>query len=39
MNPGHYEIELDGGSLASGIYFYQIQAGNYKSTRKMVINK
>ena len=29
----------DGEQIASGVYFYQIQAGDYRETRKMVILK
>ncbi|HZW40646.1 MAG TPA: T9SS type A sorting domain-containing protein, partial [Ignavibacteriaceae bacterium] len=36
---GEYEIEFDGSSLSSGIYFYQIQAGDYFNTKKMVLMK
>ena len=36
---GRYEIKFNAGKLASGIYFYQINAGNYVQTRKMVILK
>ncbi|MCK7516542.1 MAG: T9SS type A sorting domain-containing protein [Ignavibacteriales bacterium] len=36
---GNYEIKYDGSSIASGIYFYQIRAGNYTETKKMVLLK
>ena len=42
---GEYEVEFDGanllpkGSLTSGIYFYQLKAGSYSETRKMVLIK
>jgi formylglycine-generating enzyme required for sulfatase activity len=36
----HWDGRTDGGELASsGTYFYQIQAGDYQATRKMVILK
>ncbi|HZW39865.1 MAG TPA: T9SS type A sorting domain-containing protein [Ignavibacteriaceae bacterium] len=38
-NIGEYEVEFDGSRLSSGIYFYQIQAGEYLQTRKMVLMK
>jgi hypothetical protein len=36
---GSYEIEFDGGGLPSGIYYYTIQSGAYKLTRKMILLK
>ncbi|MBE0572456.1 MAG: T9SS type A sorting domain-containing protein [Ignavibacteriaceae bacterium] len=34
---GSYKIEFNGTSLTSGIYFYQLNAGNYSETRKMIL--
>ena len=31
-----YEFEFDGSALTSGIYIYQLRAGNYIETNKMV---
>jgi len=36
---GTYKVELNAVELASGIYFYQIQAGNYIETKKMILLK
>jgi len=36
---GNYEVELTGDGLPSGIYFYQLRAGNYIETKKMVLIK
>jgi photosystem II stability/assembly factor-like uncharacterized protein len=36
---GNYELEFDGTTLPSGIYFYQLKAGSYIATKKMVIMK
>lgn len=37
--PGIYKIELNAKNLPSGIYFYQLRAGNYFETNKMVLLK
>jgi photosystem II stability/assembly factor-like uncharacterized protein len=36
---GEYEVDFDGTGLSSGIYFYQLQAGQYLQTKKMVLLK
>ncbi|MCX6150588.1 MAG: T9SS type A sorting domain-containing protein [Ignavibacteriales bacterium] len=36
---GSYEVEFDGSKLSSGIYFYQLKAGSFTQTRKMIILK
>ncbi|RPH37609.1 T9SS C-terminal target domain-containing protein, partial [bacterium] len=33
---GYHEVKFDAGSLASGVYFYRIQAGNFIQVRKLV---
>ena len=38
-SPGHYEVLLDASRLSSGIYFYQIRAGTFVQTRKLVVIK
>lgn len=37
--PGEYEVLLKSDNLASGIYFYQLVAGNFISTKKCVLIK
>ena len=34
---GIHEVKFDGTGLASGVYFYRLQAGNYVETKKSVI--
>ena len=36
---GSYEVEFDGSGLPSGIYFYQIKAGAFIETKKMILIK
>jgi photosystem II stability/assembly factor-like uncharacterized protein len=36
---GEYEVEFDAGILPSGIYFYQLKAGQYSETKKMILLK
>jgi hypothetical protein len=36
---GSYDFEFDAAGLTSGIYFYQLQAGDYIETKKMVLMK
>ena len=37
--PGYYEIKFDASALASGVYFYKIEAGSYVNTKKMMLIK
>ncbi len=36
---GTYEVKFDGGSLSSGVYFYKLQAGEFSSSKKMLLIK
>jgi hypothetical protein len=43
-SPGEYEVEFSEGtsrdlSLSSGIYFYQLRAGDFLQTKKMMLLK
>lgn len=35
--PGYYQVIVDAGNLASGIYLYTIRAENYSGVKKMVV--
>lgn len=37
--PGVYRVQIDGGRLSSGVYFYQLAVGRFRETRKMVLTK
>jgi hypothetical protein len=36
---GSYNVTFNAGSLASGVYFYQLRAGNFIATKKLMILK
>jgi hypothetical protein len=36
---GRYNVEFNAGNIASGVYYYRIEAGDYKSTQKMMFVK
>ncbi|MFO7523841.1 MAG: T9SS type A sorting domain-containing protein [Ignavibacteriaceae bacterium] len=37
--PGVYEVEFNSAGLASGVYYYQLKAGSFVETKKMVVIK
>lgn len=36
---GHYKVMFEAGDLASGLYVYQIQAGDFRATKKLMLLK
>lgn len=36
---GYHQVIFDGGNLASGVYMYRLQAGNFTQSRKMILIK
>jgi hypothetical protein len=36
---GIYEVRYEGSKLASGVYFYRLQAGDYVASKKMLVLK
>jgi type IX secretion system substrate protein len=39
LNPGKYNIDWNAANFPSGVYFYRIQAGDFKDSKKMVLIK
>ncbi|MBK8983912.1 MAG: T9SS type A sorting domain-containing protein [Ignavibacteria bacterium] len=39
QNAGYYSVEFDGSRFASGVYFYKLEAGYFKDTKRMVLLK
>jgi hypothetical protein len=39
VQPGNYEATFDASNLASGVYFYRIEAGSFVDVKKMVVLK
>ncbi len=39
LSAGNYEVQFNGANLASGIYYYQIKAGEFSATKKLVLMK
>ena len=36
---GNYNVDFDASNLSSGIYFYQLQSGNFTESKKMILLK
>jgi hypothetical protein len=39
LAPGSYETTFEAKGLASGVYFYRLQAGGYVQTKKLILQK
>lgn len=39
QEPGYYEVQFNGANLSSGMYVYRLQAGDFISTKKMLMVK
>jgi hypothetical protein len=39
QQPGYHDVVFRGDGLASGVYFYRIQAGDFTATKKLVLLK
>ncbi|MCE1187550.1 MAG: immune inhibitor A [Ignavibacteria bacterium] len=37
--PGSYQYEFNASGLATGVYFYELQAGNFRSAKKLLVIK
>jgi hypothetical protein len=39
QDAGYYKVNFNAGRLASGVYFYRLQAGDFIETKKMILMK
>jgi hypothetical protein len=39
MNPGHHELKFEANNLPSGVYYYQLVAGEFNQVKKMILLK
>ncbi len=39
LNPGKYEATLKAGNFSSGVYYYRLESGTFKETKRMVLLK
>jgi len=37
QSAGLYEVQFDANKLTSGVYYYQLRAGAYQQTKKMLL--
>jgi len=39
QSAGEHVVTFDGSRLTSGVYFYQLEAGTFRSVKKMILVK
>jgi len=39
QRPGSYSVTWDASHVASGVYFYQLAAGEFTATKRMVLTE
>jgi hypothetical protein len=39
LGPGYYNVQVDGSTMSSGMYFYRIHAGEFVQTKKLILLK
>ncbi|MBL8007391.1 MAG: T9SS type A sorting domain-containing protein [Ignavibacteria bacterium] len=39
LSPGKYTVKFNGNNLASGVYFYRMESGDFKDIKRMVLVK
>ncbi len=39
MNVGYHEVQFDGSDMASGVYYYQLEAGDFMEVKRMILLK
>jgi hypothetical protein len=37
IDAGYHEVQFNAGNLASGVYFYRLQAGAFVESKKLVL--